>query len=147
MVWIQELRTWMEFDCLGEMSREKDCRQWLAFRHPAWVQAIFRVKTLKMTSAQDVQTSVTTNSPFQGALQMNDQIPPRSLFCSQIIWERFIVLFFSVHEWPVLYKSCNFIGFWEQVVFSPPIWPTQTGSIYHLHLKISQNQSATWRTF
>ena len=55
--------------------------------------------------------------------------------------------FFSVHEWPVFYKSCNFIGFWEQVVFSPPIWPTQTGSIYHLHLKVSQSQSATWRTF
>ena len=31
--------------------------------------------TLKMTSAQDVETSVTTNSPFQDSFHPDDQIP------------------------------------------------------------------------
>ena len=33
--------------------------------------------TLKMTSAQDVETSVTTNSPSQDSFHMEDQIPSR----------------------------------------------------------------------
>ena len=69
----------MEFDRPGKRRHEKDCCRRLTFQHPWNFQ--FRLNfqrhlTLKMTSAQDVETRVTTNSPSQDFFHLfHDQIP------------------------------------------------------------------------
>ena len=74
--------TWMEFDRLSETSPEKDYGWWLMSLHrerksfsesrDGWK---FKWMQLKMTSAQDVETSVSTNSTSQDSFHPHDQIP------------------------------------------------------------------------
>ena len=65
------LHTSMEFDRPSERSPEKD--RWF-LTDLSTAEVIF---TLKMTSAQDVETSVPTNSPSQDSFHPDDQIPSR----------------------------------------------------------------------
>lgn len=141
MVWIQELRTWMEFDCLGEMSCEKDFRQWLAFRHPEHKQSSESRLPSGCSNVSHHQQSFSGRTSHE----WSNSIQVFVLFTNYL---RKIYCYFFLSSWVAsILQILQFDWFWEQVVFSPPIWPTQTGSIYHLHLKISQSQSATWRTF
>ena len=68
MVWTQEsCHKYVNYDHPGECSPEKDCLWllWLTFRQPERKSSSESDLTLKMTSAQVVETSVkvTTNSP------------------------------------------------------------------------------------
>ena len=64
-----ERSTSIEKDYLGDWSPEKDCCLWLTFRQPVRKQSSV---TLKMASAQVVETSGTSNSPSQDSNHPDD---------------------------------------------------------------------------
>ena len=63
----------MEFDCLAELSAEKDC--WLHVTDILTSLVEF-ILTLKMTSTQDVETSLTTNSHSQDSFYQDIEFLP-----------------------------------------------------------------------
>ena len=63
--------------------------------------SIFRHLSLKMTSSQDVEMSVTTNSPFQDSFHRHDQIPSKYFsFCFQCL-----------SKWPLLSGFLASLGY------------------------------------
>ena len=62
----------IEKDHLGDWSPEKDCVLLVTDVSTTCAEAIFRVKTLKMTSTQVVETSVINNSPSQDSNNPED---------------------------------------------------------------------------
>ena len=66
--------TLIEKDHLGDRSPEKDCCYWLTFRQPVRKPSS---ETLKMASAQVVETSVNNNSPSQDSYHPDDLFQSR----------------------------------------------------------------------
>ena len=89
---------------------------------------IFRHLSLKMTSSQDVEMLVATNSPFQDSFHPHDQIPCKyfcNLFCFQCL-----------SKWPLLSGFLASLGYccyflfllWQgwpsgESTCLPPMWP------------------------
>ena len=95
-----ERSTSIEKDYLGDWSPEKDCCLWLTFRQPVRKQSSV---TLKMASAQVVETTGTSNSPSQDSNQPDDLFDQvMLLLCSSHLLIRDLLL--CVH---VVVKTLN----------------------------------------
>ena len=67
---------WIEFDRPVELTQSWEGLLMANDVSTSWAEVIIRV-ALKMTSAQDAETSVTTNSTSENSFHPNDQIPSR----------------------------------------------------------------------
>ena len=93
MVWTQESYHKVKYDRPGECSPEKDCLRWhwLTFRQPERKSSSESSDlTLKMTSAQVVETSVNviSNSPSQDYTHPDD----RTLLYDNVVYPQSVNL-------------------------------------------------------